>query len=352
MPMTIGDLLRVSASGATLREFLVVRTTPATPVYPLQPKRTGELLMEPPKALHSDVEAVVVQAETIIRAQARGAGKSTPDRVGYEDIGGLGKELQRIREVIELPIKYPALFDRLGIEPPKGVLLYGPPGIGKTFIARAVAAEQTTAASFLINGPELIQKLPGETESSLRQVFLEAQKRAPSIIFIDELDSLAPKRTATAGEVERRIVGQLLALMDGLVPRGQVFLVGATNRLDLLDPALRRPGRFDYEIALPLPDQAGRLEILRIHSKNLALADHVDFERLAQLTPGFVGADLAALCREAAMSALRRTLPPTGYQRGYVPYETLVNLSITMADFEQALEQLSSRTKASPPPPE
>jgi len=347
LPVVIGDLLRVGTPGTAPREFLIIGTTPATPNYTIRKRTTGELeAMVPPLQPEpvTDVEAVLVQAGTIVRAQARGATRpGTPGRVGYEDIGGLGKELQRIREMIELPLKYPAVFDRLGVEPPKGVLLYGPPGTGKTLIARVVAAE-TNAAFFVINGPEIINKFYGESESRLRAVFQEAQRKAPSIIFIDELDALAPKRTETGGEVERRIVGQLLALMDGLTSRGQIVLIGATNQPNALDTALRRPGRFDREIALRVPDVRGRTEILRIHSRDAALANDIDFARLAQLTPGFVGADLEALCREAAMIALRRVLPHIDYERGYIPYETLVNLYITMADFQVALREIEPST--------
>ena len=346
LPVTIGDLLRVGTPGTAPREFLIISTTPATPSYALQKRTTGDLeaLVPPPQPQPiSDVEAVLVQNGTIIRAQARGTANGAPRRVSYEDIGGLGKELQRIREMIELPLKYPAVFDRLGVEPPKGVLLYGPPGTGKTLIARAVAAE-TNAAFFVINGPEIINKFYGESESRLRGVFQEAQRRAPSIIFIDELDALAPRRTEMGGEVERRIVGQLLALMDGMASRGQVVIIGATNQPNALDTALRRPGRFDREIALRVPDVRGRTEILHIHSKDAALANDIDFARLAQLTPGFVGADLEALCREAAMIALRRVLPHIDYQRGYIPYETLVNLYITMADFQAALREIEPST--------
>jgi transitional endoplasmic reticulum ATPase len=342
LPVTIGDLLRVGTPGAAPREFLIIGTTPTTPSYTIHKKNSGDLnAIIPPVQPQpvADVEAVLVQAGTIVRAQARGATNGAPGRVSYEDIGGLGKELQRIREMIELPLKYPAVFDRLGVEPPKGVLLYGPPGTGKTLIARVVAAE-TNAAFFIINGPEIINKFYGESESRLRSVFQEAQRRAPSIIFIDELDALAPKRAETGGEVERRIVGQLLALMDGMASRGQVVLIGATNQPNALDPALRRPGRFDREISLRVPDVRGRTEILRIHSKDAALSNDIDFARLAQLTPGFVGADLEALCREAAMNALRRVLPHIDYQRGYIPYETLVNLNITMADFQAALREI------------
>src|SRR6266851_2692841 len=347
LPVVIGDLLRVGTPGTAPREFLIIGTTPATPTYTLNKRTTGELeAMVPPLQPEpvTDVEAVLVQTGTIVRAQARGATRpGTPGRVGYEDIGGLGKELQRIREMIELPLKYPAVFDRLGVEPPKGVLLYGPPGTGKTLIARVVAAE-TNAAFFVINGPEIINKFYGESESRLRAVFQEAQRKAPSIIFIDELDALAPKRTEMGGEVERRIVGQLLALMDGLTSRGQIVLIGATNQPNALDTALRRPGRFDREIALRVPDVRGRTEILRIHSRDAALANDIDLARLAPLTPGFVGADLEALCREAAMIALRRVLPHIDYERGYIPYETLVNLYITMADFQAALREIEPST--------
>jgi transitional endoplasmic reticulum ATPase len=343
LPVTIGDLLRVGTPGTAPREFLIISTTPATPSYTLHRNTTGELPLEPKAPATDDVEAVLVEIGTVVRAQIRGAASSTPGRVGYEDIGGLGKELQRIREMIELPLKYPAVFDRLGVEPPKGVLLYGPPGTGKTLIARVVAAE-TNASFFVINGPEIINKFYGESESRLRSVFQEAQRRAPSVIFIDELDALAPKRAEMGGDVERRIVGQLLALMDGLESRGQVVLIGATNQPNVLDPALRRPGRFDREIALRVPDVRGRLEILQIHSRDAALAGDVDLARLAQLTPGFVGADLEALCREAAMIALRRVLPHIDYQRGYIPYETLVSLSITMSDFQAALREIEPST--------
>jgi transitional endoplasmic reticulum ATPase len=347
LPVTIGDLLRVGTPGAAPREFLIIGTTPATPSYTIQKRNTGELedLVPPVQPqMVTDTEAVLVHAGTVVRTQARGATRPGGlGRISYEDIGGLGKELQRIREMIELPLKYPAVFDRLGVEPPKGVLLYGPPGTGKTLIARAVASE-TNAAFFVINGPEIMNKFYGESESRLRSVFQEAQRRAPSIIFIDELDALAPKRAETGGEVERRIVGQLLALMDGLASRGQVVLIGATNQPNALDPALRRPGRFDREISLRVPDVRGRMEILQIHSRDAALANDIDFARLAQLTPGFVGADLEALCREAAMIALRRVLPHIDYQRGYIPYETLVNLNITMADFQVALREVEPST--------
>jgi transitional endoplasmic reticulum ATPase len=346
LPVVIGDLLRVGTPGTAPREFLIIGTTPATPSYTVHKHNVDSLEEFIPSTIHptTDTEAVLVQQGTVVRAQARGATKPGGlGRVSYEDIGGLGKELQRIREMIELPLKYPAVFDRLGVEPPKGVLLYGPPGTGKTLIARVVASE-TNAAFFAINGPEILNKLYGESESRLRSVFQEAQRKAPSIIFIDELDALAPKRSETNGELERRIVGQLLALMDGIASRGQVLLIGATNQPNSLDPALRRPGRFDREISLHVPDLHGRMEILRIHCRDAALAADIDFARLAQLTPGFVGADLEALCREAAMIALRRVLPHIDYERGYIPYETLVNLNITMADFQAALREIEPST--------
>ncbi len=287
---------------------------------------------------------MLVQPNTIIKAQARGASRQGEwGHIRYEDIGGLGKELQRIREMIELPLKYPAVFDRLGIEPPKGILLYGPPGTGKTLIARAVASE-SNAAFFVINGPEIMNKLYGESESRLRGIFQEAQKHAPSIIFIDEIDALAPRRAESGSEAERRVVGQLLTLMDGKEGRGQVVIIGATNQPNALDPALRRPGRFDREISLRVPDTNGRKEILQIHSQDAALAGDIDFSRLAHLTPGFVGADLEALCREAAMIALRRVLPHIDYEHGYIPYETLVSLNITMADFQDALREVEPST--------
>ena len=245
--------------------------------------------------------------------------------------------------MIELPLKYPAVFDRLGIEPPKGILLYGPPGTGKTLIARAVASE-SKATFFVINGPEIMNKLYGESKSRLRNIFQEAQKHAPSIIFIDEIDALAPRRAESGSEAERRVVGQLLTLMDGKEGRGQVVIIGATNQPNALDPALRRPGRFDREISLRVPDMNGRREILQIHSQDAALAGDIDFARLAHLTPGFVGADLEALCREAAMIALRRVLPHIDYEHGYIPYETLVSLNITMADFQDALREVEPST--------
>ncbi|MCK5239341.1 MAG: CDC48 family AAA ATPase, partial [Candidatus Thorarchaeota archaeon] len=260
--------------------------------------------------------------------------------VTYEDIGGLGKELQKIREIIELPMKSPELFKRLGITPPKGVLLHGPPGTGKTLIAKAVANE--SGASFkVINGPEIMSKFYGESEQKLRETFEEAGKNSPSIIFIDELDSIAPKRAEVTGEVERRVVAQLLASMDGLGERGQVIVIGATNRVDDIDEALRRPGRFDREIEIGVPDKIGRLEVLQIHTRAMPLVEDVDLSKLAAITHGFVGADLAALAREAAMQALRRALPHVDPESGDIPPDVLNNLFVTQLDFELAMADVS-----------
>ena len=239
--------------------------------------------------------------------------------------------------MIELPLRYPEIFERLGIEAPKGVLLHGPPGCGKTLIARAVANE-TDAKFFSLRGPEIMHKFYGESEAHLRRVFEQA-RAGPSIIFLDEIDAIAPKRTALSGEqqVERRVVSQLLTLMDGLEERGQVIVIGATNIPDALDPALRRPGRFDREITIGVPDKTGRLEVLQVHTRGMPLAEDVDLERLAQVTYGYVGADLHALCREAAMARLRKILPNIDFGLDQVPYEELENLSVQMEDFQDAL---------------
>ncbi len=268
---------------------------------------------------------------------------SETGRVTYEDIGGLSEELQKVREMIELPLKHPELFERLGIKPPKGVLLYGPPGTGKTLIAKAVANE-SGANFYLINGPEIMSKYYGESERFLREKFDEAEKNAPSIIFIDELDSIAPKRAEVQGEVERRVVAQLLTLMDGLKERGQVIVIGATNLVDSIDPALRRPGRFDREIEIGIPDKKGRLEILQIHTRLMPIdmndEEKVKFlEELASITHGFVGADLAALAREAAMHALRRYLPEIDLDKP-IPVEMLQKMVVKKEDFKEALKDI------------
>ncbi|MFH1789195.1 MAG: CDC48 family AAA ATPase [Candidatus Altiarchaeota archaeon] len=270
--------------------------------------------------------------------------KSTPQKVAtgapavrYEDIGGLRDEIARVRELIELPMKHPELFEKLGIQPPKGVLLYGPPGTGKTLLAKAVASE-TNCHFIPIAGPEIMDKFYGESERKLRDIFDEAQQNAPSIIFIDEVDSIAPKREETKGEVERRVVAQLLALMDGLVARGNVVVIAATNREDSIDPALRRPGRFDREIEIGVPDKHGRKEVMQIHTRGMPLKEDVDLDEIARVTHGFVGADLAALAREAAMSALRRILPQIDLEKDEIPAEVLEALDVNRKDFSEALK--------------
>lgn len=259
-------------------------------------------------------------------------------QVTYEDVGGLHEEIQRIREMIELPLKHPELFERLGIDPPKGVLLYGPPGTGKTLIAKAVANE--SGANFIsIQGPEIMNKFYGQSEENLRNKFDEAEKNNPAIIFIDELDSIAPKRGDVHGEVERRVVAQMLTLMDGLRSRGKVIVIGATNRVDDIDPALRRPGRFDREIEIGVSDRQGRKEILQIHTRGMPLSKDFDINHFAEITYGFVGADLAALTREAAMKALRRYLPEIDLDEP-IPAEILGKMTVTVDDFKEASKEI------------
>jgi transitional endoplasmic reticulum ATPase len=259
--------------------------------------------------------------------------------VMYEDLGGLKDAITKVREMIELPLKHPELFDRLGIDAPKGVLLHGPPGTGKTLLARAVANE-SDAYFISINGPEIMSKYYGESEKAIRDIFDEAEKNVPAIIFLDEIDSIAPKRAEVTGEVERRVVAQLLSLMDGLKSRKNVIVIGATNRPEALDLALRRPGRFDREIELRVPDTEGRLDIFQIHTRGMPLTEDVNLRDLAQITYGFVGADIAALCREAAMSALRRVLPKINLKEPQIPNEILDSLQVTRADFEDAMKEV------------
>jgi len=261
-------------------------------------------------------------------------------RTTYEDIGGLREEIQRIREMVELPLRHPEIFQRLGIEPPKGVLLHGPPGCGKTLLARAVANE-SEANFFSINGPEIMSKFYGESEARLREIFQQAQQNAPSIIFIDELDAIAPKREEVTGEVERRVVAQLLALMDGLSGRGNVIVIGATNRPSALDPALRRPGRFDREIEIGVPDKQGRYEILQIHTRGMPLAQDVDLKKLFEMTHGYTGADLASLARETAMKALRRYLPEINLEEERIPPSVLEKMEVRMEDFINAYKEIT-----------
>ncbi|KYH37740.1 MAG: ATPase AAA [Candidatus Bathyarchaeota archaeon B24] len=284
--------------------------------------------------------AVIIAPETrIVISEGKLEAVREVPRVTYEDIGGLSDAIRKIREMVELPLKYPELFERLGVEAPKGVLLYGPPGTGKTLLAKAVANE-TNAAFFSISGPEIMSKYYGESEERLREIFRQAEENAPSIIFIDEIDAIAPKREEVTGEVEKRVVSQLLALMDGLKPRGRVVVIGATNRPNALDPALRRPGRFDREIEIGVPNKQGRLEILQIHTRGMPLADDVDLEYLASITHGFVGADLEALCKEAAMRALRRIIPEIDFEKETIPAEVLNKITVTMNDFLEALKEV------------
>jgi len=315
LPLTAGDKVRASLFGARSCDFKVLDTIP-----------DGVVIIEP---------------NTLIRMETKGRPETKGAHVSYEDIGGLRTQIQRIREMIELPLKYPEVFERLGIGAPKGVFLYGPPGCGKTLIARAVANE-TEAYFTHISGPEIMGKFYGESEARLRGVFEDAQKHAPAIIFIDEIDAIAPKREEMGGEkqVERRVVAQLLALMDGLESRGEIIVIAATNIPNTIDPALRRPGRFDREIAIPIPDRKGRLGILQIHTRGMPLSEDVSLEKLADMTHGFVGADIEALAREAAMSALRKILPKIDFQLADIPYETLMELKVTMDNFLDAMTEV------------
>lgn len=317
LTVAVGHKIRATFMGGLYREFLIAATTPEGPV--------------------------TIGSPTITKIKGERIERSGRERTGvtYEDIGGLRKQIQRIREMIELPLRYPELFDKLGIEPPKGVLLYGPPGCGKTLIAKAVANE-TSAHFTTISGPEIIGKFYGESEERLRKVFEEAQAHAPAILFIDEIDAIAPKREELGSQhqLERRVVTQLLALLDGLSARGQLVIIGATNVPNLLDPALRRPGRLDREITIGVPDRLGRLEVLQIHSRGMPLAPDVNLEHLAQITHGFVGADLASLSREAAMVTLRSVMPEIQTDVEYLPYELLSQLEVTEAHFNEALKEV------------
>jgi transitional endoplasmic reticulum ATPase len=285
-------------------------------------------------------DAVLVTQKTIFHiANIEDALSDKTTQVTYEDIGGLKEEIQKVREMIELPLRHQEIFEKLGIEAPKGVLLYGPPGTGKTLLAKAVANE-TNASFYSIGGPEIMSKFYGESEARLREIFKEAKEKAPSIIFIDEIDSIAPKREEVTGEVERRVVSQLLSLMDGLEARGKVIVIAATNRPNAIDPALRRPGRFDREIEIKVPDKRGRLEILQIHTRNMPLDTDVDQDRVAAVTHGFVGADLEYLCKEAAMKCLRRLLPELNLEDEKLAPEVLNKLIIVGTDFDNAIRDI------------
>jgi transitional endoplasmic reticulum ATPase len=312
--ITRGDIIEIGVMGRKI-ELMATRVSPAK-------------------------EAVVIGDRTRIEISEKPAKeeKALP-RVTYEDIGGLGNEIKKVREMIELPMKHPELFERLGVEAPKGVLLYGPPGTGKTLLARALASE-TNAHFETLSGPEIMSKYYGESEERLRQLFKTAEENAPSIVLIDEIDSIAPKREEVTGEVERRVVAQLLALMDGMEARGKVVVIGATNRPDALDPALRRPGRFDREIEIGVPNREARLEVLQIHARGMPLSKDVNLEKLADVTHGFVGADLAALAREAGMRSLRRILPELDLEVESIPAEVLNKIEVNNDDFLDALKDL------------
>src|SRR3989454_2217473 len=283
--------------------------------------------------------AVIVTQKTEFHIAAEGETLRGVPQVAYEDIGGLASEIKKVREMIELPMRHPEIFEKLGVEAPKGVLLFGVPGTGKTLLAKAVANE-SNAHFISISGPEIMSKFYGESEARLREIFKEARERSPSIIFIDEIDSIAPKREEVTGEVERRVVSQLLSLMDGLEARGKVIVIAATNRPNAIDPALRRPGRFDREIEIKVPDKRGRLEILQIHTRNMPLDTDVDQDRVAAVTHGFVGADLEYLCKEAAMKCLRRLLPELNLEDEKLAPEVLNKLIVMMNDFENAVKEV------------
>ena len=312
LPVLEGDRIRATLFGSRSADFKVGITTPKGPVL-----------------INPTTQLVI----------AKGGQEEISRAISYEDIGGLKRQLQRIREMIELPLRYPEVFKQLGIDAPKGVLLHGPPGCGKTLIARSIAHE-TDANFFSVSGPEIIHKFYGESEAHLRKIFDEASQKGPSIVFLDEIDAIAPKREKVVGDVEKRVVAQLLALMDGLTKRQNVIVIAATNLPNALDPALRRPGRFDREITIPIPDRNGRLEILEIHSRGMPLAEDVDMVHLSEITHGFVGADLEALCREAAMICLRRIMPDIDFALTRIPYEQLAKLEVHMDDFIAAMRDV------------
>jgi len=312
LPVVAGDRIRAALFGTGSVDFKVEKSVPAGPV---------------------------VIGQTTVLDILGAKGEEQARSFSYEDVGGLKRELMRIREIIELPLRYPEVFERLGIDAPKGVLLHGPPGCGKTLIARVVARE-TEAKFFAVNGPEIIHKFYGESEAHLRKIFEDAARQAPSIIFLDEIDAIAPRREQVVGDVEKRVVAQLLALMDGLAKREHVIVIAATNIPDVLDPALRRPGRFDREISISIPDRFGRREILEIHTRGMPLNEDVDLDQLASTTHGFVGADLEAFCREAAMICLRRLMPEIDFSSARIPYDALMKLEVHMHDFTDALRDI------------
>ena len=314
IPLTVGDKISVKLPGMMEEEFEVLNIKPT--------------------------KSVVMKLSTKIEVKKKPVGKIDTSRLSYEDIGGLDNQINKIREMIELPLKFPQIFEKLGIVPPKGVLLIGSPGSGKTLLVKATASE-TNANFQVINGPEIIHKFYGESEARIRKIFDVATKNQPSIIFIDELDAIAPRREKVSGEVEKRVVSQLLTLMDGLRERGNVIVIGATNIPEAVDPALRRPGRFDREINLGVPDHDSRVDILKIHSRSMPISDDVDYERLAELTQGFVGADLENLCKEAAMVSLRRTIPDLEFYDDSFEFKDLKPLLVGIDDFLNALKDIN-----------
>ena len=311
---TTGDTIIVNTSLGGKTQLVVTATSPAKPV--------------------------IVSPKTVFKlgSMTKAVDNSIP-RITYDDLGGLKKEVQKIREMVELPMRHPELFEKLGVEAPKGVLLYGPPGTGKTLLAKAVAGE-TNSHFTAISGPEIMGKYYGESEERLREIFKQAEENTPSIVFIDEIDSIAPKRDEVTGEVEKRIVSQLLTLMDGMKARGKVVVIAATNRPDSIDPALRRPGRFDREIEIGIPDQEGRMEILQIHTRGMPVDEKIDLKQFAKVTHGFVGADLESLSKEAAMRSLRRILPDIDLQQEKISSEILQKIKISEDDFKEALKEV------------
>ncbi|HSA74662.1 MAG TPA: CDC48 family AAA ATPase, partial [Candidatus Nitrosocosmicus sp.] len=316
--VTTGDVIPLIIMSQRV-DLVVISTKPNGPV----------LINESTEIIISEESAKAVQI----------AKEGSAPSITYEDIGGIKNQVSRVREMIELPLRHPELFRRLGVEAPKGVLLHGPPGTGKTLLAKAIANE-TNASYYTIGGPEIMSKYYGESEEKLRNVFKQAEENAPSVIFIDEIDSIAPNREEVSGEVERRIVAQLLSLMDGMSARGKVVVIGATNRLNAIDPALRRPGRFDREIEIGVPDKEGRYEILQIHTRGMPLSKDVDLEKIANISHGFVGADLHALAKEAAMRSLRKVLPEIDLATESIPSETLKKIVVTMQDFLDVIKEM------------
>ena len=356
--IAIGDTISVRKIKAVAAEKIVVAPLEAIP--PIDERYLADALESVPLIKGDNVmvpyfggrltfqvigvtpvaDAVLVTQKTVFHIAEKGETLRGVPQVTYEDIGGLTDEIKKVREMIELPLRHPEIFEKLGIEAPKGVLLYGPPGTGKTLLAKAVANE-SNAHFISISGPEIMSKFYGESEARLREIFKEAREKAPSIIFVDEIDSIAPKREEVTGEVERRVVSQMLSLMDGLEARGKVVVISATNRPNAIDPALRRPGRFDREIEIKVPDKKGRKDILAIHTRNMPLSEEVNMDKVAAISHGYVGADLEYLCKEAAMKCLRRLLPELNLEDEKIPPETLDKLVVNSDDFQKAIIEVT-----------